>query len=106
MTTDTFFYRTISLMKNKCAQVYTAGRLTFVQPMKYSTGNSIGDSLWNLCNQVGIPDRIIADLAKAQEGVNTKFQAAVRKLRIKLHWYEKGQHQQNYKAEGEINVLK
>ena len=73
--------------------------------MKDSTSNSIGDSLWNLCNQVGIPHQIIANLAKAQEGVKTKFYAAFRKLRIKLHWYEKGRHQQNYKVEGEINVV-
>ena len=74
--------------------------------MKDSTGGSIGDSLWILCNQVGIPDWIISYLDKAQEGVKTKFQAAVRKFRIKLYWSEKGRHQQNYKAEGEINVLK
>ena len=52
--------------------------------MKDTTGDSIGDSLWNLWNQVGIPDRIIYDLAKAQEGVNTELQAAGRKLWIKL----------------------
>ena len=78
-------------MKNTCTQVYTTGRFTFVQPMKDSTSDSIGGSLWNLCNQVGIPDWMIADLSKAQEGVKTKFQAAVRKLRIKLHWSEKRQ---------------
>ena len=66
MATDTFFYRVISLMKNKCAQVYTNGRFTFVQPMKDQTGESIGDSLWNLFNQVEIYDWIIDDLAKAQ----------------------------------------
>ena len=77
MATDTFFSRVISLMKNKCAHVYTTERFTFVQTMKDSTGDSIDDSLWNLCNQVGITDRIIADLAKAQEGVkkNSRLQS-------------------------------
>ena len=77
MATETFFSIVISLMKNKCAHVYTTGRFTFVPPMKDLTGNTIGDSLWNLYNQFGIPDQIIADLDKAQEGVkkNSRLQS-------------------------------
>ena len=102
----TMFSKVKLLRHNICAQVYTTGKYTMVQPMKYKTGDSIRNSLWELCNGVGIPAELIADLASAQEGAKTKFMALVKKMRIIVHWSEKGRHLQNHKVDGEISLLK
>ena len=106
MGTDTLFSKVKSLRQNVCAQAYTTGKYTMVQPMKDATGDSIGNSLWKMCNGVDITDELIADIASAQEGAKTKFMALVKKMRIIVHWSEKGRHLQNHKVDGEISLLK
>ena len=85
MGTDTLFSKVKSLRQNVCAQVYTTGKYTMVQPMKDATGDSIGNSLWELCNGVGITAELIADLASAQEGAKTKLMALVKNMHIIVH---------------------
>jgi hypothetical protein len=60
MATDTLFSKVELLRKNTCAQVYTTGKYTFVNPTRDASGDLIGQTLWNLCNNIGIPNRIIA----------------------------------------------
>ena len=54
--TDTLFSKIISLRGNKCAQVFTNGAFTAVYPIV--SKSHAGDSLWELINDVGIPDRL------------------------------------------------
>ena len=101
---DTLFSKTTSLSGNKCAQVFTDGQFTTVFPM--TTKAHAGQSLADFIDQVGIPDRLTADLAGEQTGLSTLFQKLVRYHRIDMHFAEKGTGKQNHKAEREIGLLK
>ena len=103
---DQMFSKIKSLAQNTGANVITDGHYTQVDPFRKPDGESVGNSLWNFVNLVGIPVKLIADLARVQEGYYTKFIEAARKLRIMLHWAEKGRHTQNWRAEAEIGTLK
>ena len=102
--TDTLFSKIILLLGNKCAQVFTNGAFTAVYPIM--SKSHTGDSLWELINDVGIPDRLYADLAAEHTGTNTEFQQQVRKFHIQMHYAEKGRKNQNHRAEREIGILK
>ena len=86
--TDTLFSKIISLQGNKCAQVFTNGAFTAVYLIV--SKSHAGDSLRELINDVGIPDRLYADLAAEHTGTNTEFQQQVRKFHIQMHYAEKG----------------
>ena len=60
-----------SLKGNKCAQVYTDGNFTAIYPM--ITRAQAGDTLHELSSDVGIPDKLICDLAGEHTGDNTEF---------------------------------
>ena len=82
--TDTLFSKIISLRGNKCAQVFTNGAFTAVCPIM--SKSYAGDFLRELINDVGIPDRLYADLAAEHTGTNTEFQEQVRKIHIQMHY--------------------
>ena len=102
--TDTLFSKTLWLSGNKCAQVFTDGGFTAVYPM--TSKAHAGQALADFIDQVGVPDKLTADLAGEQTGGNTLFQKLSRYHRIGMHWAEKGTGKQNHKAEREIGLLK
>ena len=102
--TDTLFSKIISLRGNKCAQVFMNGAFTAVYPIM--SKSHAGDSLREFINDVGIPDRLYADLAAEHMGTNTEFQQQVHKFHIQMHYAEKGRKDQNHRAEREIGILK
>ena len=65
-----------------------------------------GDSLRELINDVGIPDRLYADLTVEHTGTNTEFQQQVHKFHIQMHYAEEGRKNQNQHTEREIGILK
>ena len=95
--TDTLFSKIILLRGNKCAQVFTNGAFTAVYPIM--SKSHAGDSLREFINDVGIPDRLYADLAAEHTGMNTEFQQQVCKFHIQMHYAEKGRKNQNHRAE-------
>ena len=102
--TDTLFSKIISLRGNKCAQVFKNGAFTAVYPIM--SKSHAGDSLQELINDVGIPDRLYADLTVEHTGTNTEFQQEIRKFHIQMHYTEKGRKNQNHRVEREIGILK
>ena len=103
---DTLIAKTKSLKGNKYAQVYTNGRFTQVYPMLDVTGASIGQTLTDFSDDVGIPDKLTCDLHASQAGTKTKFMEEVRRLKINLYNIEKGRHNQNAVIDTEIRELK
>jgi hypothetical protein len=101
---DSLIAKTKSLRGNNGAQVYTNGKFTSVYPWRLKS--EVGQTLNDFCADVGIPEQLTGDLAAEQTGPNTDFMAAVRHYRIKMHWAEKGRHNQNHHAEREIGILK
>ena len=104
--TDTLFSKTKSFNGNTCAQIYTNGYLTRVYPMTAKTGVTIGRTLTEFTEDVGIPDTLVMDLDAAQVGKFTDMQAEIRRLRIKVKYIERGRPSQNHAAEREIGQLK
>ena len=102
--TDMLFSKFVSLRGNKCAQVFTNGAFTAVYPIL--SKSHTGDSRRELINDVGIPDRLYADLASENTGTNTVFQQQVHKFHIQMHYAEKGRKNQNDRTEQEIGILK
>jgi hypothetical protein len=64
-----------------------------------------GDALDQFCNDVGIPEHLIADLAGEQSGPDTAWMQTVCNLRIQMQWSEKGRSNQSHCSESEIGVL-
>ena len=87
---------------NMCTQVFTDSCFTRVCPMLNKTAESIGHSLVDFVDDVGILCQLVMDLDPAQAGHNTAIQAQVCQLQIRVHFMEKGQLEQNLAAEGEI----
>ena len=102
--TDTLFSKTTSLSGNKCAQVFTDGQFTSVYPMVSKA--HVGQALARFIDEVGIPDKMTADMAGEQVGESTMFQKLVRMHRIDMHWIERNTGKQNHRAEREIGLLK
>ena len=75
---------------NTCTQVFTNGCFTRVCPMPNKMAESIGHSLVDFVDDVGIPHQLVMDLDPAQAGHNTAMQAQVCQLQIKVHFTEKG----------------
>ena len=59
------------------------------------------------CDDVGIPDTLVCDLASAQTGKNTEVMRLIRQMHIKTRMAEKGRGiTQNHRAETEIREVK
>ncbi|MHA7927589.1 MAG: Ty1/Copia family ribonuclease HI, partial [Marinobacter sp.] len=65
-----------------------------------------GIALGDFCHDVGIPDKLVTDLAAELSGPNTEFMKTAKRLHIDVRWAEKGRHWQNHRAEREIGILK
>ena len=101
---DEMFSKTKSLRGNTCATVFTDGKFTATYPL--SSKADAGKTLDEFAQDVGIPEHLVTDLAGELSGPHTEFMKHVRRLKIDIHWCEKGRHQQNHKAEREIGILK
>jgi len=66
----------------------------------------VGQTLTDFTDDVGIPDNLIHDGATEMTGRNTKFQREVCRIKIMTKVTESGRHNQNHRAEGDINELK
>ena len=106
MYTDTTFAKYPSLQGNTCAQIYTDGHFVRVAPMRGSKSTDISETLTELCADVRIPEDMMCDLAAAQTGHDTAFQAECRRLKIQLHYSEKKRHAQMGVLDGEVKELK
>ena len=87
-----------------CSQIFTDGRSPFVYRMV--SKKVVGQALSDFTDDVGIPDKLIHDGAAEMTGRNTDFQRDVRRLKIMTQVTEQGCHNQNHRAEGDINELK
>ena len=102
--TDTLFSKTTSLSGNKCAQLFTDGHFTAVYPLPSKA--QVGQALAQFIDDVGIPDKLTADMAGEQFGESTLFRKLVRMHRVDIHWTERHTGKQNHRAEREIGLLK
>ena len=92
--TDALRSKVISLRGNNHCQVYTTRTFTVVYPIR--TKDRTGDTLRAFIDDFGIPDTLIADLAREQSGENMEFLNQVRRHNIRLHHTEKGCNIQNH----------
>lgn len=78
--TDTMFSKYKGLNGGTCLQVVTNGRYVHPDPMERKAG--AGDAMKRFGNVVGIPESLVYDGAKEQNGKNTEFDRWVRKNHI------------------------
>ena len=69
-----------SAMGNNGAQLFTDGKMVYVDPM--TSKKCASEVLRKLARDVGIPNTLVTDGAGEQDGDNTEFQIAVKDLRI------------------------
>jgi len=101
---DTPFSKVRSLNGMTCAQIYADGNCPFVFPM--ASKKDVGQTQTDLVDDVGIPDKLIHDGATEMTGRNTEIQREIRRLKILARVTESVCHNQNHRAEGDINELK
>ena len=87
-----------SIRGNTCANVFTQVKFTKVVPMavQYDAGQSLVD----LTDNVGIPERLVTDVAGEFTGKVNKFVKEALRMQIQLHTSKQGRKNQNHAAEG------
>ncbi|KAL7569667.1 hypothetical protein ACA910_008321 [Epithemia clementina (nom. ined.)] len=100
---DNLFSKVTSIKGNKCAQVFTNGRFTYVHPM--TSKKDAGFGLQGFVEDVGVPAELVTDLAGEETGHTTEFQTRARELRVKMRHTEARSPRQN-QCEAEIGTLK
>jgi hypothetical protein len=104
---DYLYSKMKSLNRNVGAQVYTNGSFIKVFPVPNHTGPVIGQTLTDFADDIGIPDRLVCDLAPEQVGPHTDFMKEVQRLKIHLTTTEHERSaEQNSEAEVGIRELK
>lgn len=93
-----------SLDGNSGAYLYTNGKFTSVIPC--SSRTEAGDTLRRFTEDVGIPNKLTADLASEMSGKHTEFVKRAKDMHIEMSYAEKGRSNQNYAAEMEIGKVK
>ena len=106
MSSDTLFAKVKSLQGNTCAHLYTTGKYTKVYPMADKTADSVGETLLDLLNNVGLPKEMVTDLVPEMVGPHTSFWKELRRRGVPLQNSEKNRHEQNARVEGEIAQVK
>lgn len=106
MLSDTLFAKVKSLQSNTCAQLYTTGKFTKMYPLPDKSADSVGGTLLNVLNNIGVPNKMVTDLAGKMVGKHTPFCKEWIKRGVKMTNAEKGRHGQNTIAELEINQVK
>ena len=100
---DTLFAECKSAMGNNCAQLFTDGKMVYVDPM--TSKKYAGEALRKLARDVGIPNTLVTDGAGEQDGDNTEFQIALKDLRIDYRRTEPYSPWQN-RAEDLVKIVK
>ena len=93
-----------SLEGNNGLHVYTNGKFTQVYPTESKM--KAGQALKEFTESIGIPQKLITDLAGEHTGKDTEFYMEAKKLGIDVNYSEKGRSNQNHYAEAEIGYLK
>jgi hypothetical protein len=106
MSADTLFSKVKSLQGNTCAHLYTTGKYTRIYQLQDKTAESIGGTLLDVLNNVGVPREMVTDLASEMVGRHTSLRKEITQRGIKLTNAEKGRHNQNRCAELEIDQVK
>ena len=102
--TDTLDGRVKSKDGNKHAQVF-ANKSYFASVFPMETKGQAGEALSTFCKTFGVPDRLIFDGSREQNGKNTKFMKTIRKYGMDHHTIEPERHNQN-PCEGVIRELR
>jgi hypothetical protein len=74
--------------------------------MNSKVSENIANALRDFIDDVGVPNKIVCDLATEQVGVHTPVMEVVRRFHIRTHFAEKGRSKQNHQAKAEIRELK
>ena len=93
----------ISIRENTCANVFTQGKFTKVVPM--TAQYDAGQSLVYFTDDVGIPERLVTDVAGEFTGKGKQFVKEANCMWIQLHTNKQGQKNQNHAADHEIGFL-
>jgi hypothetical protein len=93
-----------SIQGDTCAQIFTNGNVTTVQPLNLKA--RVTQALSEFTDNVGIPDTLVSDGAAEVTGQHTDFMKEVNKLKTRLKRSEAGRSNQNYAANQEIGELK
>ena len=72
-----------SIRFNKCANVFTQGKIAKVVPM--TACSESGQSLVDFTDDDGIPEHLVTDGAGEFTGKATEFVKEARRMRIRLH---------------------
>ena len=75
-------------------------------PLPDKSADSIGGTLLDVLNNVGVPNEMVTDLASEMVGQHTPFRKELTKRGVKMTNAEKGRHGQNAIAELEIDQIK
>jgi hypothetical protein len=106
MSSDTLFAKVKSLQGNTCAHLYTTGKFTKIYPLPDKTAESVGGTLLDVLNNIGVPKEMVTDLGSEMVGRHTTFRKELIKRGIPMRNAEKGRHGQNGRAELEIDQVK
>ena len=86
MYSDTTHFKVKSLNQNKCAQIFAMD--DFAIAYLVQAEHHIGDTLWTLAEDVGIPRQLLTDKANAVTGPDPDFNKQAHFLRIKMRSIE------------------
>ena len=103
-STDTMDGRSKSLEGNRYAQVF-ANKAYFSRIYPMDSKRKAGDALRLFCSEFGVPEKLIFDGSKEQNGKDTEFMRQIRTHDIKYHVSEADLHNQN-PVEGVIRELR
>ena len=103
-STDTMDGRSKSLEGNRYAQVF-ANKAYFSRIYPMDSKRKAGDALRLFCSEFGVPEKLIFDGSKEQNGKDTEFMKQIRTHDIKYHVSEADLHNQN-PVEGVIRELR
>ena len=104
--TDTLYAEVKSLHQNTCAQLYSHKvGFSACYPMRNATGDELGYSLQDFCNDFGVPEHLKSDGHMSQTGVNTLFKQLIIRYDVKHKLSEPRRPNQN-PAESAIREVK
>ena len=104
--TDTLYAEVKSLHQNTCAQLYSHKvGFSACYPIRNATGDELGYTLQDFCNDFGVPEHLKSDGHMSQVGINTLFKQLIRRHDIKHKISEPRRPNQN-PAESAIREVK
>ena len=96
MSTNTVFLTHKSLDGNKAAQIYgTSFLYNKSYPIPDSEDAHVGQTLKDLINEVGKPEKLLMNGAQVQTGTHTTFMKIMQQYGINYHISEPYRHNEN-----------